>query len=854
MLTPALFLLTCSSIHAQKAEQALRALTAAYPTEKIYIHYDKDYYAAGQTIWFKGYLYSNWKPSGLSNNFYVQLTNDKGDVILHKEYPVIGATVRGSIDIPDSLEQGNYYVRAFTPGIMNYDENQLYKKRIPVYSKKEASVKATLPPPTLMLQFYPESGDLLDDMLMTVGFKAVNERGLPVAVNGAIKLEDGTMIAPFKTYHDGIGKMQLKARANKKYIAEIETTEGIKKFPLPEVKPYGVNLKVSDEKGGKKFLITRKYKQVSDYNNLVIVADINNLVVYKMEIQMDDYPDAEGHIATDSLPSGILHFTVFEKNGMPLCERLAFVNNGEYRSKGDIEALKVNLEKRAANEMEIKFPDSSLRSCSVSVTDIGSTETDDVDNIYSSLLLTSDVKGYIYNPSWYFRENNDSANQALDNLLLTHGWSRYNWQKVLAGELPKKVYNDPHMLTVSGQVFDQKTNAAVSSGNLNMLIELGPGKPKSYTLPVNETGGFSLDSLAFYGNTKIYFDYADKSGKDKPIGIKLNENLENVALLQKAASTPLVLNPADQYNFLDAEINTSEIKMAVIDKTQDTTTLQNVVVKTQKPQPEQRPVEVLNAKYTRGVFTQQSRSFIDNVTDPSKDEAQDALQFVINRISQVQYVKGVFYSKHKQSMQLTNWSKNFTKSYDALDPTSDERYMSEKQIKDKREAEKYAQGANLGASDNVFAGLEVSLFLNEVQITTDQLKGLRAKDIAMVKYFENFAGGGMGTVGGAIAVYTRDEKYEIKAPADYPEYSLKAPGYSITKEFFNPDYGDPTFKQPEVDNRTTLYWNPSVMTGPENKSLKFKFYNNDFSKDLKVVVEGFDADGKLVHIEKAVSK
>ena len=335
------FCLTTSQ--AQKVESLLRNLSKEYPTEKIYIHYDKDYYAAGQTIWFKGYLYSNWKPSGLSNNFYVQLTNDKGDVILHKEYPVIGATVRGSIDIPDSLEQGNYYVRAFTPGIMNYDENQLYKKRIPVYSKKEASVKATLPPPTLMLQFYPESGDLLDDMLMTVGFKAVNERGLPVAVNGAIKLEDGTMIAPFKTYHDGIGKMQLKARANKKYIAEIETTEGIKKFPLPEVKPYGVNLKVSDEKGGKKFLITRKYKQVSDYNNLVIVADINNLVVYKMEIQMDDYPDAEGHIATDSLPSGILHFTVFEKNGMPLCERLAFVNNGEYRSKGDIEALKVNL-------------------------------------------------------------------------------------------------------------------------------------------------------------------------------------------------------------------------------------------------------------------------------------------------------------------------------------------------------------------------------------------------------------------------------------------------------------------------------------------------------------------------------
>ena len=837
---------------AQKAEQALKALTAAFPAEKIYIHYDKDYYAAGQTVWFKGYLYSNWKPSGLSNNFYIQLTNDKGDVISHKEYPVIGATVKGSIDIPDSLEQGNYYVRAFTPGIMNYDETLIYKKRLPVYSKKVASVKATLPPPTLAIQFYPESGDLLDDMLMTVGFKAVNERGLPVEVSGIIKLEDGTTIAPFKTYHDGIGKMQLKARAGKKYIAEVETAEGIKKFPLPEVKQYGVNLKVSDEKGGKKFLITRKYKQVSDYANLMIVADINNVVVYKMDIQMDDYPDAEGHIVTDNLPSGIMHFTVFEKNGLPLCERLAFVNNGEYKGKAEIGTVKVNLQKRAANELELQFPDNTLRSCSVSVTDIASTENDDIDNIYSSLLLTSDVKGYIYNPAWYFKENNDSASQAVDNLLLTHGWSRYNWQKILAGELPTKTYADPHMITVSGQVFDQKTNAAVSNGNLNVLIELGAGKPKSYTVPVNETGNFSIDSLAFYGDTKIYFDYADKSGKDKPITVKLNENATSMALLQKTRSVPLVVADVDRYKYFDASISSDNVaKIGAVQNADTIKTLEKVSVKTTKVA-EKRPIEVLNEKYTSGLFIQQARTAIDNVTNPAADGNMDALRFVQNRITQVQLVDGVFYSKHKNNLSMTDWSKNFTKGSNALDAPGEASTAINQALETKNKG--ILAAPEYLTSQNVVSGYPVLLYLNEIQVETAQLKALSAKDIAFVKYFENFSGGGMGTIGGAIAIYTVNRDYTIKAPADYPEYALKASGYSITKEFFNPDYGDPEYKQPESDGRTTLYWSAAIMTNPETKSIKLNFYNNDFSKKLKVTLEGFDAEGKLIHVEKTITQ
>ena len=817
-LTALLTLLYATAIQSQKVETALRAWNVAYPQEKIYIHYNKDYYAAGETIGFKSYLYNNVRPGGVSNNFYVQLINDKGTIVTHREFPVVGAVVNGSIDIPNSLEPGNYYVRALTPNIINCDDGLVYKKRIPIYSWNAEDNKRTNPEPGLSLQFYPESGDLLDDMVMTVGFKAVNEKGLPVAVNGFIKLEEGTNIAPFRSYHDGIGKMQLKVKAGKKYIAEVETSEGIKKFPLPEVKQYGVNLKVSDEKGGKKFLITRRVMQASDYSNLTLVADINNEVVYKMEIAMEDYPDAEGHLATDSLPSGILHFTLFDKNKLPLCERLAFVNNNEYHSKGELKTVKVSLQKRAANELEIQFPDNTLRSCSVSVTDIASTEMDDVDNIYSRLLLTGNVKGYIYNAAWYFREGNDSSSQALDNLLLTHGWSRFNWQKVIAGQIAPKNFDDPYAFTILGDVFDQKTNKPVSNGTLNLLLELGGGKPYSYIVPVDASGKFRIDSLAYYGETKIYFDYADKSGKDKPITVQIKTIPDQTLALEKTKILPLVIDDAERYHDL-------VIKSYAKDESKDAKSrdsvkvLQTAVVKTAKPEAK-RPTQMLDEKYTSGLFSQQARSIIDNETIPANDANMDALSFIRNRFTQVELRANGFYSRHKNTI-------------------SGARGLS-------------APGAK--ASTNIVTGYPVLLYLNEVQIDIAQLKALSAKDIGYVKYFENFVGGGIGTIGGAISAYTINRDQSISSQTDYPEYFLKVPGYSITKEFFSPDYGDPTFKQPEIDNRATVYWDPNIITGSESNTIKLNFYNNDFSTKLKVTVEGLDATGRFVHIEKVINR
>lgn len=91
-----LFLLP-TAIYSQKIDSALKEYRKEFPAEKIYIQYNKQHYSAGETIWFKAYLMLNNQPSGVSNNFYLQLSNENGKVISNKKYPVKGATVTGRL-------------------------------------------------------------------------------------------------------------------------------------------------------------------------------------------------------------------------------------------------------------------------------------------------------------------------------------------------------------------------------------------------------------------------------------------------------------------------------------------------------------------------------------------------------------------------------------------------------------------------------------------------------------------------------------------------------------------------------------------------------------------------------------
>lgn len=789
-------LLAVTKLTAQEYEKALDKWAATRQPEKIFLHYDKDYYLAGETIWFKAYLYQDGKPSATAGNLYLQFADSQGRVIRQEQIPVLGAVAKGSIPVPDSLPQGNYYVRAFTPSMLNGEEAFIYKKNIFIFTK--ASSTGSGVSPTVSLRFFPESGNLVDGILTVVAFKATDQWGTPVEVNGVIRSEEGSAIASFKTYHDGIGKVQFKPQGGKKYLAEVETSAGIRTFTLPEVKASGINLKVMDEKGGKKFQLSRGEKEKSSFPSVVLVAQLNQHVIYENEISFEDYPSVIGHLQTDSLPSGILHFTVFSKTGVPLCERLSFVNNREYISNATITVTETNTEKRGANHIELSLPAGIQHSCSVSVTDASGGNFADNENCWSRFLLTSDLKGYIYNPAWYFAADNDSTRQGIDNLLLTHGWSRFNWTKILAGEMPAASITDHPLITVTGKVTDEQGKTPLAGGALNMFLEAEDSSSQNLTIPVDAGGRFRIDSLLFRGKAKFYYAWMDPKAKPRPALVSLDADpLKEVVEKWPANALEHTISRDINSRLGQSELNSrTNFVQVQLDEIKE---LEKVTVQATS---NKKPIDAVNETYTTGVFRAPGKVNLDMINDPVNDKSMNAVEYIKNRVQQVELQGGRFVNRKNFSLMT---------------------------------GQKWAVG----------------IFLNEMPTDIFQLQIVRAKDLALVKFFEaGFVGVGSGFPGGAIAVYTKEKTKEEERPDKLPfvEYN----GYTLTKEFYMPDYANKEIRQPVSDNRTTLYWNPDVFTDESSSSVKIDFFNNDFSKKFKVVVEGFDANGKLVHVERVV--
>ena len=147
---------------------------------------------------------------------------------------------------------------------------------------------------------------------------------------------------------------------------------------------------------------------------------------------------------------------------------------------------------------------------------------------------------------------------------------------------------------------------------------------------------------------------------------------------------------------------------------------------------------------------------------------------------------------------------------------------------------------------------EMGLFINEIPAEIIQLETLRADQIAMVKLFEAGAiGTGSAYPGGAIVVYINYD-LDNKKPVERQVQFIKYNGYSVTKEFYNPVYPVSVSNKYVSDNRTTLYWSPEMYSDDQTKSVRLSFYNNDFSKRFRIILEGFDEKGRLIHMDKII--
>ena len=150
--------------HAQKPDEILNRWADESPIEKIHLHIDRDIYMAGETIWYKAYLYSDFLPDTISTSLYVELLDAPSHIVSRKIVPVLFYTARGQIELSDSLPAGSYFIRAYSPTMLNQYPVFIYHHSIFIFSKKIALQKRSNQKKNLFgLNFFPKGETLSMD-------------------------------------------------------------------------------------------------------------------------------------------------------------------------------------------------------------------------------------------------------------------------------------------------------------------------------------------------------------------------------------------------------------------------------------------------------------------------------------------------------------------------------------------------------------------------------------------------------------------------------------------------------------------------------------------------------------------
>lgn len=794
--------IVCKPVYAQTPEIALDYVRENYATEKIYIQYDKTSYVAGETIWFKAYIVSGFLPSPFSFSLNIELINDSGVIVEKKILPVINSVASGNFDLDTNSPQSNYTVRAYSRHMINFGESNFYTQIIPVFNPADTR-QNVIPAKEYTCYFLPESGNLIGGLKNTVAFKCTDQWGYPASAEGKIVNSAGLQQATFSTSHDGMGKFELTATNGETYtaIATINNSATVK-TKLPSVVGSGAMLNVKKENGRTYFYVNNETIFNDDLQPAYLMAVMENVQVFNIPLPKEQ-KNFKGQIPVTDIPSGILQLTLFNSKNQALCERLMFILNEDFKALGNFTTDTVSTNARAKNQYSFELQDSLDGTFSVAVTDADmELSPNNAGSIVSRFLLTNDIKGYVYNPEYYFENKDEERQSNLDLVMLTNGWRKFNWDQVINKRLPVFPKKDPNFITIKGTAFNESTNRPLGETNLSLFIKSKEAGNNLIIVPISSTGEFEVSGLLFRDTATLYFQ--NLQAKNKKITATQNSQSISESFRLNNISKFSIVKPLsftvaeDKLKNLYTNVltNNDKNKTIVLDEVKLVTKAKN-------------PTKLVEERYIRnGVFNSYAAKTLDFINDPTAAN---------NGTNILEYIKG-----RLSGVTVSGSGANYTLNY--------------------------------RASMSLRSGMiPMTVFLDESQVSASDVATIPMSEIAMVKlYSSGFVGAEGGGVGGTLAIYTKKGDDFARIPGEDKLYKMKLEGYSPAKEFFSPDYAIKSAAQPRIDMRTTLYWEPNLETNQSEKKLSFSFYNADKVKSIKVVLEGMTADGKLVHIERIV--
>ena len=282
------------------------------------------------------------------------------------------------------------------------------------------------------VKFFPEGGALINIPHQNVAFKAQGADGFSKEIEGFLFNSKGDTLTNFRSEHNGMGIFTMNPVNNETYYVTVRTNDSItKRFDLPAIEPKGISIAMSHYKQEIRYEI-QKTEATEWPQKLFLLAHTRG----KMAILQPINPKRTFGKMNDSLfTEGITHFMLIDEQGNALSERLIFVPDHK-PNQWQITTDQPTYGKREKVSLQIAAKDSEGNpvegTFSVSITDRKSIQPDSLaDNILSNLLLTSDLKGYVEDPAFYFLNQDARTLRSIDYLMMTHGWRRHKMENVL---------------------------------------------------------------------------------------------------------------------------------------------------------------------------------------------------------------------------------------------------------------------------------------------------------------------------------------------------------------------------------------------------------------------------------------
>ncbi|MFP5080932.1 TonB-dependent receptor [Pedobacter sp. JCM 36344] len=866
---------------------ALQKWNDTNPQEKVYLQTDKPYYVVGDTIWFKAYVTIGNKHqlSAMSGALFVDLITESDSLATALKLPITAGKSKGNFVLADSsFREGNYRIRAYTQWMRNAGSSYYYDKVFsignsvtnPVFAKidyefskdgaknvvtavltytndkgepminksvnydllenyevitsqskktdGEGIVRVVLQPGksgkidgTVIhtkintidkevivkdfavnavssqtdVQFFPESGPLVNGLRSRVAFKATGPQGIGVPVKGIVTDESNTTVAEFEAANFGMGYFRLQPEAGKSYQAKVTYPDGSEKIiKLPAAIDNGYVLSVFNNPETDTILVRVNASKaaVAAGQSLSLVAQTGGSVHYASAIPLNK-PAFSIMIPTKELPSGIVQFTLFSAAGDPINERIAFVQSN------DLMNLKLSTTKQTyapKEKIEVTLEALDQKSTplrgdfSVSVINEASVPVDETkeSSILSHILLSSDIKGYIEKPGYYFSNPSIDTKTNLDILMMTQGYRRFAWKDIMSAN-PMNLPFKAEKLTseIKGKLVTLNKKALPVIGGQVVLMNNKLGLIG--TQITDATGSFKFSDLLMTNELKFTVSGLSEKG---------SKNVEiSVDKVRQEIMTP---NPnrgdldTDLRKTLQASFDNSKKQEEDIQK-------RGMLGRTQQL----KEVKITSGKKKR-------RFGLDMIMDGHADQT-------------VRFQQG-----DVTFMNLLEWLKFRVPNIQFRQDDSEECGLIFVAVSRNEVMKILVDGRPISPCES-------QDFFQIDPADIDRLDIVRTNQALI-----NMIGGA------ALSFTTRRGVGMLRTTYTPNVINISPRGYNIVREFYSPVYKNDGNDSRVADLRSTLYWNPSVMTGVDGKA-KFSFFNSDGLGTHRVLVEGINAEGIL---------